>query len=250
MVPLVIFLSLVGCGVETEEEDVSPSSEEQALVSRARDAEGCTFTIDEGELVLPQVPWTQRVAHIFDDVLEREFPELAGFDVTFRVGHAKGAILRTSFSTTSIFRRAERRRYFVVVSDRFLDAHPDDEAMRSLLVHELAHVVDYTRMSRSRLVGFLTNYVVSPKGFVPRYERDSDLRALERGHAHGFDVADGMRTYREWLYQNLEPKLVAVKKRNYLTPEEITSCATQIENGGARDAFCRIQTAYSHPGGD
>lgn len=89
---------------------------------------------------------------------------------------------------------------------------PDHEAIRAILVHELAHIRDYSHMGFWQFVYFVIKYALFDHS---AYERKTDEVALQKG------LGSGLKKYREWLYQNIAPKTLKNKQKNYYTPQEI-----------------------------
>jgi len=88
------------------------------------------------------------------------------------------------------------------------------EAVRSILAHELGHVSDYETTTFGLLRTGWTQ-VVHGKS-ESRNERRTDLGAIARGYA------DGLKTYRRWIYGTLSGDDLARKREIYFTPEEIS----------------------------
>ena len=96
-----------------------------------------------------------------------------------------------------------------------------DVGIRAILAHELAHVLFYrqqNRLSLIKLAGLIHG------GVNARFERRTDLIAIERGYG------PGLIEYREWLYENVPANKIAEKRRDYFSTDEIrlilTSSAT------------------------
>ncbi len=140
------------------------------------------------------------------------YPELSGFKI-----HLEGFESDHDFfkSSTQIFTVSEKPRdrvYLVLFNNQVLRDPPTREAIRAILAHELKHIVDYTHMTTWETAEFAVQYGLFP---VAHYERATDLHALELGYA------EGLKQYREWLYARVDLKTLALKKRNYYTPEQI-----------------------------
>ena len=56
---------------------------------------------------------------------------------------------------------------------------------------------------------------LTDKSFTAKFERKADLEAIARGYG------EGLKQFREWLYQNVPQKELEEKKRDYFSPEEI-----------------------------
>ena len=64
---------------------------------------------------------------IIDRVVAEEFPSLASIHIEARTGASSDSLLRTSFRSLDVARRASKRHYFVVLSTAF-DTQPDAAA--------------------------------------------------------------------------------------------------------------------------
>lgn len=101
------------------------------------------------------------------------------------------------------------------LNDRLLENGPGDLALEAILVHELCHIRDFIEMSGWGLIRLYVN-VNYDAAFEIRYERETDICALALGYS------EGLKAYRRWLYRTIDdPKLVALKQKVYLTPEQI-----------------------------
>jgi hypothetical protein len=106
----------------------------------------------------------------------------------------------------------QKMHYIILVNPQFFVKNAPENGIRSILAHELAHVLYYAERSRFELLGLIK---LSSKDFAQKFERGADLEAMARGYG------EGLIEYRKWLYQNIPPKNLEEKKRNYFSPEEI-----------------------------
>jgi len=90
------------------------------------------------------------------------------------------------------------------------------ESIEAILVHEFEHIKDYDSMSSVKIGEMGSKYALSKK-FRSKYERQTDVKALRKG------LGAGLIGYRNWIYEKLSPKQLLLKKRYYLTPEEIAT---------------------------
>jgi hypothetical protein len=102
--------------------------------------------------------------------------------------------------------------YVIFVNPEVFRRSAPEDGIRAILAHELAHILYYKRKNRFQLLG-LTG--LTDKSFTAKFERKADLEAIARGWG------EGLKAYRKWLYENIPPKEVNAKKRDYFSPEEI-----------------------------
>ena len=101
-------------------------------------------------------------------------------------------------------------RYVIRSNPKAVQAPVD--GLRSVLAHELSHVVYYTRGKRFRLIGLVR---LASRGYRSKFERATDLEAIRRGYG------DGLKEYRRWLYRSVPPKALCGKWGDYFSPEKI-----------------------------
>lgn len=144
------------------------------------------------------------------------FPDdLSSFDIELRVARSNNFFVRSGFSAGSVFQSATRRNYRIIVSRNYFTNLPPDDGITAIFVHELMHISDYTERTGAQLLGFVLDYVLSPRGYVPPYERATDLRAMEAGYARG------LLAFRRWQEATLTEAQLVIKRRNYYTVSEI-----------------------------
>ncbi len=115
----------------------------------------------------------------------------------------------------NIFRFWRERRYAVQYNPKVLESELSEAAIDAILAHELVHIRSYLSLSRLELIGLALRYHFGSDEFRTEFERNTDLEAVDLG------FAAGLRDYRLWLYEQLDPQAVAEKKRLYLRPEEL-----------------------------
>lgn len=111
------------------------------------------------------------------------------------------------------------RHYLVQYDPVVLADPPAATALAAVLVHELAHVADYTAMTAEELLEFGLWYATEDpmsSDELRDYERQTDEAALSRG------CAEGLSAMRTWIYDHASEEVEAEKRRNYYSPEEIT----------------------------
>ncbi|MEO8024993.1 MAG: hypothetical protein ABI823_00885 [Bryobacteraceae bacterium] len=139
------------------------------------------------------------------------FPELTGVDVRSRTFHSRSDFLKTGFSFVRFFLPL-RMRYFVKINPEMFPRGVPEDGLCAILAHELSHVVELSRGMRIRRFALIR---LLSKSYTARFERRTDLEAIERGYAAG------LAAYRTWIYSNIPPEDLPQKRRNYFSPEEI-----------------------------
>ena len=165
----------------------------------------------------PEFPAAGRTTYrtvdsLLSEVRRSSFPELAGEDIVLNELHSASDFFTSGTELRTFLKARRQRAYLVYVNPKLFENPPPRAAIRAVLAHELSHIVDYNRRSFPGLARFTFHYLTSNEA---SYERATDLATLGRGYGCG------LIAYREWLYRRVSPKSAAVKRRTYLTPEEI-----------------------------
>jgi len=154
------------------------------------------------------------------EVKANSFPELMHVDLRVRAFHSQSDYFRTRFSL-SRFLLLMRMRYFVDVNPALFQQQVPSDGVCAILAHELVHVVSLSRGNRIRrfgLVGLLS------KRRTMKFERGADLGAIHRGYA------DGLKSYRGWVYAHIPPRKLQEKLRNYFSPAEIAEIQEKLND--------------------
>jgi hypothetical protein len=153
----------------------------------------------------------RRTRLIIEQVVKEAYPELISADLQVKTFTSSSDYFRTSFAFAR-FLTGRKMRYIIRVNPRVYELAAPEASIRAILAHELGHVFDFHRKKRIRLFGLVR---LSTRGYTARFERWTDLQAIGRGYA------EGLKAYRQWLYQNIPAEKLAEKRRNYFSPEEI-----------------------------
>lgn len=145
------------------------------------------------------------------EIIEQSFPELDAKKIRVRPFQSRATFFKTQFSV-SRFLTLRAMRTTVLVNPLVFEKNAPEAGIRAILAHELGHALYYAGKNRFELFGLIG---LANDGFNAKFERRTDLTAIERGYG------DGLIAYREWLYRNVPAKNLAAKKRDYFTPEEL-----------------------------
>jgi hypothetical protein len=153
----------------------------------------------------------EKTQKIIGEVIEKSYPELKNAKIEVKTFQSDSNYFKSQFSI-SRFLTLRKINYVIFVNPQVFGRVAPENGIRAILAHELAHVLYYKRKNRLQLLGLtsLTN-----KSFTAKFERKADLESIARGYG------EGLKAYRQWLYQNIPPKNIEAKKRDYFSPEEI-----------------------------
>lgn len=183
---------------------------------------------------LAQVPdWSQKM---LQDVLHC-YPELDTREIRLRPFTSKSDYFEARFSFPRLLLGRKMSYQVLFNTDAVLLTCPE-EARRAIIAHELAHVLYYSRR-RMRLFG-LVRLLRSPSR--SRFERDADREAIRRGYS------EGLKQYRDWVYQHVPASALPGKLRDYLSPAEIDAFKAgcpQCSIASCRDRSARKGTESS-----
>lgn len=153
----------------------------------------------------------EKTKQIVDEIVKNSYPELKNTSIKIKSFDSRTDYFRARFSFAR-FLTFRRLHYLIFVNPQVFEKNAPVEGIRAIIAHELAHIAYYRRHNRLELLGLMS---LQSKNFNARFERGADLQAIKRGYG------TGLREYREWLYQNIPAKQIAVKKRDYFSPAEI-----------------------------
>lgn len=105
--------------------------------------------------------------------------------------------------------------YRIGYNPKIFDNQISDEALKGVLAHELIHTEDYVQGNTFNSI-IPIGVKVSFKESRVQYERKTDLKVIVKG------LGRELFEYRNWQYPLLSEKELLVKKKEYLTPEEIS----------------------------
>ncbi len=172
----------------------------------------------------------ERARELVDEVRNASYPELVGVRIQIRELSSESDYFRSRPDLVRTMLPA-RMRYVIFVNPRVFALGAPDDGVRAIVAHELGHMVYYRRGCRLRLLGLAR---LARSGFRQRFERWADLQAISRGYA------DGLKTYREWLYRHVPAKSLAEKHRDYYSPQDIDAIEDAAEGHADRfDAWLR-----------
>lgn len=160
--------------------------------------------------IFSQTP-IEQTSKIVNEVIAKSYPELVNTNIKIKTFQSKTDYFKARFSFTN-FLTFQKIQTIIFVNPLVFEKNAPENGIRAILAHELAHALYYQGKNRLQLFGLvkLLNGESSAK-----FERGADLVAIFRGYGKG------LIEYREWLYTNIPPQNIAIKKRNYFTPEEI-----------------------------
>ncbi|MFN0111377.1 MAG: hypothetical protein ACKVZH_21140 [Blastocatellia bacterium] len=160
----------------------------------------------------------EKVRRVVEEVKTASFPQLRNSEIKIKLFNSPSDYFQSQFTFTS-FLFGKRLRCLLLVNRKvFADGIPED-GLRAVIAHELGHALYYESRNRLKLIGLVR---LVGKGFNARFERATDLEAITR------DYAEGLKSYRRWLYARIPANKLTEKKRNYFSPEEIDAIQLKL----------------------
>ena len=187
----------------------------------AQDAKPST-SLDQTHCESPRAPELQsaldRTRVLIERIRTASYPELKAAQIQVRSFESASDFFRARPRIPDFFLR-KKLRYVIQVNPKACELQVPEYGVKAIMAHELSHVAYLKKRNRLRLlamVPFLSG------GFVRDFERRADMEAISRGYG------EGLKAYRQWLYQHIPQKSLAEKRRNYFSPEEINSILLRI----------------------
>ena len=153
----------------------------------------------------------EKTKKIAFDTARRFYPEIKTEKIRIKSFTSEENFFKARFSV-SRFLTLQKMKHILYVNPQAFEKNLSAQALTGIIAHELAHISYYTRKNRFQLLG-LTRLISDD--FTIEFERRADLTAIEKGFGAELIL------YRKWLYENIPPSKINVKKKNYFTPEEI-----------------------------
>jgi hypothetical protein len=145
-----------------------------------------------------------------NEIISASYPELNGTTIQIKLFESKSDYFKARFGIPQFF--VGRMRYLIFVNPRVFDRGAPDAGVRAILAHELGHVLYFKTRNRLKLLGLVR---LASTASTQRFERWADLQAISRGYG------EGLKEYRQWVYQNIPASKLEAKRLNYFSPEEI-----------------------------
>jgi Peptidase family M48 len=156
---------------------------------------------------------------LIEEIRSASFPELGKAEIQLQLLKSDVDFFRTRFGFPQ-FVLGTKMHYLIKVNPKLFELCAPEEGLKAIIAHELSHVVYYSKGNRIRLFG-LTRLL--SKSFTAHFERWTDLQAISRGYG------EGLKSYRQWLYQNVPPNKLQEKYRDYFSPAEIDAILLRIQ---------------------
>ena len=156
-----------------------------------------------------EVPeWAPR---LLQQVLQSSFPEIDSNQIRLLPFKSRSDYFEARFDFVKMLPGAKMGYTIRVNTDPVLLTCSED-GRRAIIAHELAHILYYSRRNRVRLFGLAR---ILCRRSRSRFEREADAEAIHRGYA------EGLKQYRNWLYQHVPASALRAKLRDYMSPVEI-----------------------------
>ncbi len=170
---------------------------DRKAASSGHEAETAARTLDRARILV-------------NEVISASYPELKGTEIQIKLFESKSDYFKARCGVPQFF--FGRMQYLVFVNPRVFDRGAPDAGVRAILAHELGHVLYFKTRNRLKLLGLVR---LASKASTQRFERWADLQAISRGYG------EGLKEYRQWVYQNIPASKLEAKRLNYFSPEEI-----------------------------
>ena len=153
----------------------------------------------------------EKTQKIIAEIVDKSYPELKNATIEVKTFESDSDYFRSKFSMAR-YLTLKKMHYIIFVNPQVFEKNAPENGIHSIIAHELAHALYFKEHNRFELMGLVG---LSKKSYTAKFERGADLEAISRG------FGTGLKEYRAWLYQNIPPKKLEEKKRNYFSPTEI-----------------------------
>lgn len=160
-----------------------------------------------------------RTRLVLEQIRSTSYPELNTTQIQIRIMNNEADFFRARLRFPDFFFKS-RIRYAIRVDPRVFELQAPEAGLRAIMAHELGHVAYLKKKNRLQLLGMVR---LGSREFAARFERRTDLEAISRGYA------EGLKTYRQWLYQHVPGTKLKEKQQSYFSPAEIEVLVSEIE---------------------
>ncbi|MEP7273190.1 MAG: hypothetical protein ABI882_16945 [Acidobacteriota bacterium] len=160
---------------------------------------------------LRQAETIRRTRDLVDDVITTSYAELRDTAIQIKVFQGESDFFRTRFAVPQ-FMSVGGMKYILFVNPRVFELKAPEAGLKAIIAHELAHILYFKQRNRVRHFNLVR---LESASFTAGFERRTDLEAISRG------FGDGLKEYRQWLYEHVPARKLAEKRSNYFSPEEI-----------------------------
>lgn len=162
-------------------------------------------TKDKNELAIA------KTQELINEIVKKSYPEIKLNKIKVKSFKSDTNFFKARFSYAR-FLTFQKMRYLVFVNPKVFELNAPVNGIRSIIAHEITHILYYTEKNRFELLGLTS---LASDSFTAKFERKADLVAIKRG------FGKGLIEYRNWLYKNIPEKEIKSKRRNYFSPDEI-----------------------------
>ena len=150
----------------------------------------------------------------------KAFPELAQSEIRLQTFQENDAYFQSNFDFWTLF--GTEPIYIIEMNPELIQRGCPEEAVEAILAHELSHTLDYVQGGIPKIIQIGWDYLSVDKRAI--YEHRTDLNAIFRGYG------SGLIQYREWIYAQLTPEQLKLKKHLYYQPQEIHEIQKRIQS--------------------
>lgn len=151
-----------------------------------------------------------RARVLVNEIISASYPELRSTAIRIKLFESKSDYFKARFGVPQFF--LGPMQYLILVNPRVFERSAPDMGVRAIVAHELGHVLYFKARNRLKLLGLVR---LASKMSTHRFERWADLQAISRGYG------EGLKEYRQWVYQNIPASKLAAKRLTYFSPDEI-----------------------------
>lgn len=146
------------------------------------------------------------------DLISEHFPLLQTYKIVFKSFNSKNDYFRSDIKKSTIIQHAKYRTYRIQYNPRLFKEDVDPRALRGILLHELKHINDYTKMSGVELIQLAISAIFDE---LEEFEIGTDEFVVEQG------LGKCLLFFRAHQKKFLSEEAYTKKLTSYLNPHEI-----------------------------
>ncbi len=144
---------------------------------------------------------------------QNDFAPIQSIHIEYKAEPSDMVFFSASIKKSTLLGSRDNRSYILSYAPQIFQRKLSLGAAKGVLAHELAHFLDYSNRNFFQMIWLAVEAQVTDHR---EYEREIDRVVVSE-----LNMGEELIQFREWLYRQLTPRQVEIKKTVYLTPREI-----------------------------
>jgi hypothetical protein len=163
----------------------------------------------------PQFIEPGHIEKLTNQAINQYYPHLKDVKIKFSPFKSREYFFQTDINKLFLFQNKKKRTYYIEYNVSLMSCAPSDQALMSILIHELEHISDYEKLNNTELLKLFSS-LLDPHSRQD-FERKTDEVVID------YHETQGLLEFRKWMNERLTPKQIAKKEFYYFSVLELES---------------------------